>query len=310
MKRLILSLFGFLSLLSVVGTVYAVTPPKGITVSPTEQQVQLTKNQSTLTFHNNVTNNTLKPIIIQVSALDFTSLNQTGSVSFIDSGQSDFNKHGLANFISIGVNQIALIPHQSQTVPITIYNADQLSPGGHYGAIIYKVIGSNQKGVNNVSISQAVSSLIFLTTSGGGSQTLGIQSLAFDSSFATFPSSVNVVLQNTGNTQTIPRGNLQILNSQNKVVSQSQINTTSNLILPGSSRLFNFPINSIKSHFWPGHYTLKFFYRHDGMVGYFVYQKKFLYIGWPIITLTTVLLIIMLVLILRIFIPDRYYRAK
>jgi hypothetical protein len=195
-------------------------------------------------------------------------------------------------------------------VPITVLNANQLAAGGHYAAIVYKVNGQTTKGSNNVSINQAVSSLVFLSTYGTGTQTTTLQSVISGSLLTNFPSSISLVIQNSGNTQTTPRGNIQIINSKGVVVSQDQINTISSLILPGSNRLFNFPVERTKTHIWPGYYTLKIYYRYDGQVGYNVYQKKFLYVGWPIIAGFVAIIILLLVFLVRKFIPNKYYRLK
>jgi methionine-rich copper-binding protein CopC len=284
--------------------VQASTALNGITVSPAIEQITLKPDQTTATYEAQVTNNTGNPVVINASAEDFTSLNQNGGISFINSDQINTNNpHGLLGYLSIGYSAIALGPGQNQKVPITILNADKLAVGGHYSALLFKVSGaSNSKG-NKVVINQVVSSLLFLSTYGQGTQTIGLTTPVIGSLFTTFPQTINAVFEDTGNTQTAPRGVVQILDSSSHVVSQAQINVDSSLILPQSKRLFTLNLTRTTKHVWPGIYHLRIYYRHDGQAGYSVYEQKFLFVNGSVIAAVIVVIILLAILVRKILLP-------
>jgi hypothetical protein len=311
MKYVLLSFVVCCVAVTSLGKANANPAVNGITVSPAIEQLTLEPNQNSTTFQTQVTNNTASPVVLQVSAEDFTALNQNGGLSFFNGGAIDTNNpHGLLDFLSIGLSEIALGPRQSQTVPITILNANQLAVGGHYAALMFKVEGtSNGKG-NKIIINQAVSSLIFLSTYGQGSQTTVLTTPITGRLLTSFPQTINMVFSNTGNTQTTPRGYVQILDSSSHVVSQGQLNINSNLILPTSSRLFALNLTQLKKHLWPGIYRLKVYYQHDGQATYSVYQQKFLYVNGGLVVLAVVVVIALLVLAARVFLPESLYTVK
>jgi hypothetical protein len=309
-KYLLLS-FGvsFMVVASVGQTSAASTQIKGITVSPAIEQLTLNPNQSTASFNEQVTNNTTSPVVLKINAEDFTYLNQNGGLDFYNSS-TDTNSHGLLDFLSIGLNQIALGPGQSQAVPISILNANKLAVGGHYAALLFKIQGVPVTRGNQVVINQEVSSLIFLSTYGQGTQTTNLSTPLIGSVALTMPQAISAVFTNNGNTQTTPSGYAQVLNSASQVISQGQINTGSGLILPGSKRLFTFNLIQTKKRVWPGVYTLKVYYHHDGQASYSVYQQKFLFVNGTIVTIVVVVIIALSLLLMRAFLPKTFYSVE
>lgn len=273
----------------------------GITVSPAAQQLALSKDQNSLTFDTGIANNTPDSVIVQLSALDFTGLNQNGAIRFLTtSSQEKANPHYLASSLSFVLPEFSLAPYQTTNVPVIINNANQLSLGGHYAAIIYKVSNAPIIGnKNTVNIHEAVSSLVFVSTEGSGTQSLILQYISIGSLFTHFPSSTNVVLADNGNTQTIPAGVIQILDSKQNIVSQTQINTTANLVLPQLNRLFNFRLTSLKTHPTTGYYTFKFYYKTAGQITYSLYQKKFLYISPQVLYLSITIIVLLAILLVQ-----------
>ena len=140
-KYFLLSLGIGFAVIASTGHAYAALPKvNGITVSPAIEQLTLNPNQNTASFNEQVTNNTTNPVVLKIGAEDFTYLNQYGGLDFYNSSV-DTNSHGLLDFLSIGFNQVALGPMQSQTIPISILNANKLAVGGHYAALLFKNSG-------------------------------------------------------------------------------------------------------------------------------------------------------------------------
>jgi len=313
MRYLLLTL-GVCCAIAIVNPARAQANPavNGITISPIIEQITLSPSQTSATFETQVTNNTNSGVVITVGAQDFTALNQSGAISFYNSSPiRTSNPHGLLDYLSIGYPQIALQPHQSQAVPITILNANKLAVGGHYAALLFKAANLNSAKGNQVTINQVVSSLVFLSTYGQGTQTTDLTTPVVGSITTSFPQAINAVFGNNGNTQTTPRGVVQILNSSSAVVSQGQINIDSGLILPQSKRLFNLTLSQTKKRLWPGIYRLRVYYRHDGQTTYRVYEQKFLFVNRPIIIAAIVVILLLLALVARFFLPAKLpYRLK
>jgi len=293
-----------LSLLLVSGVVRATSLSKasyGITVGPAAQQVLLSEGQNSLTFNTGIANNTNGAVVVEVSALDFTGLNDTGAVSFLTSpNEQKNNPHSLASSLSFVLPEFTLSPGQTRTVPVTINDAEQLTVGGHYAAIIYKVKNAPVLGVKNaVNVNEEVSSLVFVSTKGTGTQSVALQYISIGSLLTHFPKNVSVILADQGNTQTVPTGVIQIVNSKGTVVSQTQINTGSNLILPQVNRLFDFKLTSYKTQPTTGYYTFKFYYKTADQTGYSRYEKRFLYIAPQVIYLAALIVVLLVVLLVQ-----------
>jgi hypothetical protein len=288
---------------------------EGVSVSPSIKVVTLYKNQTSASFSILVTNSTSGTIDMSLSEEDFTSLNLSGGISFFNSTRADLNNaHSLASNISTNNPKIIIGPDQSQNVAITINNANKLAAGGHYTAIIFKMLSLSNKAGNVVNVNQAVSTLLFVSTQGEGTQTLDLATTSM-SSFTTFPRSVDVVLKNTGDTQSIPRGIVQITGTSSELISQGQINVNSSLILPQSEQLFDVNMSPTSIFLRPGIYKLKILYRHDGQSGYSVYEKNFLYIS-PASMLAVLVIIVFIVFAIvkrnniKALIRTDYFRKK
>src|SRR5665213_1649077 len=255
-----------LSLLLVSGVARATNISKtsyGITVGPAAQQVLLSQGQDSLTFNIGIANNTNISVVGELSALDFTGLSNSGAISFLTSTRQDkSNTHSLASSFSFVLPEFALAPGQTKTVPVTINNANSLTIGGHYAAVIFKVKNAPVLGVKNtVNVNEEVSSLVFVSTKGSGTQSVALQYIPLGSLFTHFPKNIKVILADPGNTQTVPTGVIQIVNSKGTIITQTQINTSSNLILPQVNRLFDFKLTSYKTQPTTGYYTFKFYYK-------------------------------------------------
>ena len=289
--KLFLSLVGILCILTLTeakvsaGSVLA----SGITASPALEQLKLSVGQSTLVFTTKVTNNTKTTISLDISAQDFTSLNQNGGIDFLTSND---NPHGLSSSIHIGQKQVQLNPGQTQTVTFTITGANTLAAGGHYGAIIYKVLGPNLTPYNTVTVNQAVTTLVFLTTASQGTQELSLTSPPFGRYLSSFPSSVDAVFANNGNTQTAARGLIQVVDSKAKLVSKGILNADSGLILPDSKRLFTVTLQpQTTNYLWPGLYTARILYHYEGQAKLSEVDETFLYISIQQIAITITIFI-------------------
>jgi len=273
--------------------------PSGITVSPAIENLTVAPNQDSVSFTSEVTNNTSQSVNIMVSTNDFTSLGQNGGISFYTGNYSSkANPHGLAYWLQTNIDQFGLNPGKSQSVITTINNINLMARGGHYGALIYNIGTVNPTGGGNqINNNPVVSTLIFLSTSGQGTQTLHLSQPLVSTLYVNPPQSIQFVLTDVGNTQTTPRGYITE-DSGNREISRGIINTGSGLVLPGSARFFSVDLRSEASDFWGGIYRLTIFYRPDNANQYLTYSKNFYVIGpvcfWVLGLLIVILISIML----------------
>jgi hypothetical protein len=165
--------------------------------------------------------------------------------------------------------------------PINIVNTNTLSPGGHYGAVLFKVAALGQslsQSSQRIAINEVLVSLIFLSTEGQGVYHLGLNIPKQSIAWASLPSNFSLLFQNQGNVQTTPRGYLNVEGPFNRQISKNIINPNSNLILPGTSRQLSVTTQSIHHAILPGIYTVSVYYGYPGQVGYTVAHTRIIYV--------------------------------
>jgi hypothetical protein len=304
MKKLIIAAALVTTL--VPATVFAASPTSmtpvtpGLTVSPAIEQLNLAQNQRTISFTSQVTNNTKNQLVVNVSTTDFTALNETGGIVFLPNLTT--RPHGLAQWLKPADSRIILAAGHSQNIPITISLTPGLAPGGHYGAIVYRVITSNlaAKG-NQVGSNEELTSLVFMTTASGGTQSVKLDKLSLSHVALKVPSTVDLVLTNTGNTQIAPSGLVTIVDPSNKEIARGIINVDSGLILPGSSRLYTVALNPETRFTYPGSYHLVAVYQANGRAKASIYIAPFLLINRPILIVAALVGLLIVVLLVRRF---------
>ena len=287
----------------------ATSAGQGLTITPAIKQITLAPSQTSATFAVNVTNTTASPVTIAISTQDFTTLDQNGGIRFLSTASS--SPHALASSMVVATPQVRLVHGQTEAVTVIIQNAEKLATGGHYAAVVFRVVDSNGSDSKNiVSVMPAVSSLVFVTTAGAGTQQLDLSKPSIGSFQTQFPNQMNLVFTNSGNTQTAVHGVVQITDSNGKPVNQGVINEDSGLILPGSQRLFDVMLHAVSdSPRLAGSYTLHVLYRHDGQAAYTAYQQKFFFVNGLLIWVGTPVILLSALLVLRKVMHNRLQRA-
>jgi hypothetical protein len=308
-RQLAVIIFSLGLLISLSSPALATTPsPKvyGLTVSPAIQQINLASGQNSASYLCLVTNNTNSTTNLVVTAQDFTAFNQFGGVGLI-SPNSPSGNHGLIANLNIGVRQFTLTPGQSQQVPISVVNAQNLSPGGHYAAILIAVapVASTVSG-NKISTNQEVSSLLFITTAGNIMSSITMSSLQLASFNTNLPSSANLAFNNTGNTQTAPNG-LVTLTGPGGEFARGQINVGSGLVLPGTSRVYTVPLTYEGRVQFPGYYSLHVSYSAAGGQSVSTVSQSFFYISKIYLIIVSLIVLAGVVWLLRLTTPVRKY---
>lgn len=276
----------------------------GLVVSPAIEQLALTKDQTSASFTATVTNDSQAAVTISVLTDDFTALNSSGSISFLNNATHSPSIHGLAHWAMPALKQFVLKQGSTQLVPITIADASSLAPGGHYGAIIFKAVPLAATTEDNfVTANAEVSVLVFLTTFNPGSQSVKLLKPTLSSITIAMPSVADLVFANIGDIQTTPRGLVTITDSANREVARGIINTDSGLVLPSTNRLYQVELRSEKRFAWPGVYQMLIQYRAGDEMKIHSLTKSFLYISPPVVAVLIAAIVLSLLALIGRFGP-------
>ena len=239
--------------------------PSGFLISPFFQELNVGKDQENVPFSIEVKNTTGSPVVFRISVLDFGTLDESGGVAFL--GSSDTLKYSLASWVTLPNDTLVLKPGESQKVTGTVENRESLSPGGHYGAVFFKIEDGEQGLLDNqapVAFDPSFASLLFVRKNGGEVYGLDLSRIDFTPGLFSLPDTIRERFQNTGNVHVTPRGTVELTDPLGRLVMKSIINTESGIILPESFRLYPGTFFSVAPLLVPGRYTMTTSYRYDG----------------------------------------------
>lgn len=241
---------------------------KGISVSPSIQNINLTTDTTERPFTLYYTNTTKNILQLTISAQDFGSLDQTGGV-LLEGSNSYTQKFGLVRWLSLGTTKLTLPPQTTESVNAMILNQPSLQPGGHYGAIVATIDNPGSIDGNQVALSQQIISLLLLDKIGGDHYDMKLNNVIQNGTWIHLPTNVSLLFQNKGNVHLVPRGLVQLKAPNGTTISRGIINSDSAYILPQTSRLVNVPLTTVARGFsLPGIYRLEVDYRYDGLSKY------------------------------------------
>src|SRR5690606_17446642 len=116
---------------------YAQTTSTGLTITPPLQQIELQSDQPSHQSTLIITNHQDQPVNLTMSVVDFGDLEQGGGLAFLgNTPDSIWDKYRLAPWLTVTPQATSIPAHGQQTFEITITNDQELSPGGHYAAVI------------------------------------------------------------------------------------------------------------------------------------------------------------------------------
>lgn len=273
----------------------------GIGLTPSILSLNQNKNQNSITSSIQVTNLTNQNVRLKAEAQDFNTINDLGGINYFNPRASF--QHDLGSVITFKNNPISLSPNSSTNFYFTINKLNNLVDGGHYDIIAFKLLPINSPS-SKIRINQLVGTEVFLKTYFGTTIHLGLAIPVINYINFYKLNFLNTVLINTGNTQAIPRGIINIFNDKKQLIDHFLLNINSSYILPDSSRLFSFGIPSSINSFWPQEYSLTIKYRDSSQYNYQTYLTTFWTISpWFIVLI--ILLILSIGVILKLIINRR-----
>ena len=246
-----------------------------ISISPPVQQLSLNSGLITATTTVEVTNKTNHSFDAKIKLVDFKSLGQAGGLTLGQVGVPLW-KYGLANWMTTtNGDTISLASGASTKLAINIDNRADLTPGGHYGAVVISAESPNKAGLgaDKVDFSQNLVSLLFVKKLGGEKYGLQLKAITSEGGFS-LPQTITTTFSSTGNVYVIPRGYIEVTDPIGKLVERGTINDQSTIIMQGSSSKLVTFMRPVLSSDTPGRYKITVHYRYDGQAGF---QSKSMY---------------------------------
>lgn len=259
------------------GRIAAQTPENGIVLEPAFQEAILAPDQEKTGVEVSLENQSSQEQAFRLKAVDFGSLDASGGVAFLGAS-GDQREYALSKWLAFPQSEIILAPRERKTFEAVIENKEDLSPGGHYGALIFESVSrSGGTDENRVAVNQVFSSLIFLKKEGGEIYRARFDGVSFPKSRFRLPRELDFTLSNTGNTHIVPRGKASVKDPLGREVFKAILNEESAIILPDSRRTFKMKFDARALSWLPGSYTLQLDYRYDGKEDFSHEEEQFFF---------------------------------
>lgn len=208
----------------------------GIEINPAFTEVVLSKPDEEKKISITIENHYDIPITLRTFPIDFKQAGNMGQIEFIGQNAGGYS-YSLASFLSFETNVINLEGKEKKEYVITAKNREDLSPGGHYAALVVQQL-SDSAGNGGPMVNSALSSLIFLRKVGGEQFNLSLTEASWPKEVVVFsyPQTIELLFQNEGNVHMVPYGRVEILDGFNRVLYSGIINTSSQRVFPESRR--------------------------------------------------------------------------
>jgi len=195
---------------------------KGLTLSPLRNELEVAPGTS-LDGILTVTNSTDKPMVVQLSAEEFSVINQQYDYAFTA-------ESNVAKWVTFKTLEVDLGVGESSKVMFTVSAPLSAEPGGRYISLFASTdVKTSDSGVSS---RQRIASLLYITVIGDVTRSGNLISLS-SPWLAINSSTWGVVLQNTGSTHFRSRYNIQVMDLFGGEVTKIQGDV---LVLPGTVR--------------------------------------------------------------------------
>lgn len=234
----------------------------GFSITPMLQEVSLDGNsgaESSVAIRNETT----VSATFEISTIDFKGLDQSGGIAFL--GASDIaNTYSLAPWLVPEMSQVTLSPLETREIRVKLNNDETLSPGGHYGALVFRQVSlSGPVDVPKVALQQLFTSLFFVKKISGAKYGMELESWGAKRHMFQPFSAQKVTFRATGNVHIVPRGEISVSDPFGRLIAKASLNESSAIVLPGMIREFPIVLHSVLIAWIPGKYRLTLQYRSD-----------------------------------------------
>jgi len=205
-----------------------------VRVAPAVQEVTMKTDEKSKDIIITYTNSTNSELTLSLSTLDFKQSDDLGRIGFLS--ESSGYSYSLSSFLSLQSDELRLAPQESKDIVVRIENRDDVSPGGHYAAVLAKVQSDRKQGTT--SISPTLSSLLLVSKQGGERYNLSLKSVGWPDSPVVFsiPQRSEYLFQNEGNVHLVPQGRVDVVDMFQRPIAKGVVNESSARIFPESRR--------------------------------------------------------------------------
>ncbi|MCH8519095.1 hypothetical protein LAT59_05040 [Candidatus Gracilibacteria bacterium] len=146
------SILGILIGLFLIGiTLTQVSAAINFTVTPIRYELQIQPGGS-ITETASIRNNGSTPVTLGTTVSDFETRDYSGTPKIVRRSELVFPEQQLSSWISLSEGSITLEPGEEKSVEFTIDVPTDATPGGHYGAVLFKHDRSQASSQGNVGI--------------------------------------------------------------------------------------------------------------------------------------------------------------
>ena len=254
------------------------TPEGALEVSPAFIEVTLDSPEQIKDIEISYTNHSDEFVSLQVYPVDFKQKDETGAISFLGQEAGTYS-YSLSSFLSLESQSVELAPQEKKTFVVTVQNRQDLSPGGHYAAIIARLIPNEEGG--QAPVAPSVSSLILLRKVGGERFHLSLKDLNWPDTLVAFsyPRSITMLFQNEGNIHMVPYGRVEVRDIFGRLTHDGNINASSLRVFPSSRRYIDAPVTRLSSSLPVMVHTVSVTGNDSLKKTNFVYRESFIYVN-------------------------------
>lgn len=266
-------------------------------VSPAYLDVTLGKTEARKTIQITYTNKSNQSVALELYPIDFNQSDDTGAYGFLGQSPGSYS-YSLSSFLSFESNRIDLDPGQKHVFTIVVQNRPDLSPGGHYAAVVARQIQDSTSTAE--SVAPAVSTMIFLEKKGGERFNVSLQDVDWPGFPVeiSYPSQLMLTFQNDGNVHVLPYGTVIIKDMFGRVVDKGSINESSLKVLPETRRIIAVTMHGIAVSLPISFNTISINGHDSQNKTNFSYSDTYFYVN-PFFLLSIVVLFIAAIFLLR-----------
>lgn len=219
-------------------------------VAPAIVEVLLDKAKSkevVLTY----TNHSKQALSVDIFPIDFRQKDGVGALSFVGQESGSYS-YSLSSYLSFDSRTLELSAGEAKDITVRVNDRADLSPGGHYAAVIARVVGRDGD-TEETKVAPSISSLILLRKVGGERFNLSLRDSSYPSNNIVFsnPSRIQLTFRNEGNVHLVPYGRVEVKDMFGRLLFKGVINSSSFRVFPSAIRLIPVDLHQLDAWYLP-----------------------------------------------------------
>ncbi len=198
-----------------------------------------------------VTNFSSAPQTLYLSVKNISSVNDNGQPTFAAIGETTL--YDVSSWVTFTSPSVTLQPGESQKIPFVLSVPNEVSPGGHYGGIVFQQNAPDLQ-TSGTGVGYQVALLLSLRVSGDIREEAQVRDFHAEKMiYGKTPVVFTSRIENPGNVIVRPRGPIDIVNMFGKKVDTIRMNDAAAAVFPAQTRPFEAEWETTDLHF--GRYT-------------------------------------------------------